>query len=141
MSDVMMALGSFQFGVQTTEYQSLKTAHSWRWAKKDRFGRKPSKQFHGADASSKSFSITIIPQNSDDLTRFGQLKDLADAGKPVRLISGGARWVDGRLQSSGADLGLWVVEKLDIDESMFMRDGTAISQVGSLSISEYGEDA
>jgi hypothetical protein len=141
MSDVMMALGSFQFGVRTAEYQSLKTSMSWRWAKKDRYGRKPAQQFHGADAATKSFEITIYPQNAADLGRYQQLKALADKGEPVRLVAGGAKWVNGSLVSSGADLGLWVIEKLDVDESLFMRDGTALEQKGSLQISEYGEDS
>jgi len=42
---------------------------------------------------------------------------------------------------AGADLGLWVIERLDVDENMFMRDGVALEFKGSLSISEYGDDA
>lgn len=140
MAEVMMSLGDFQFGVSTTEYQGLKTSMSWRWAKKDRYGRKPGKQYHGPDAASKTLDITIYPQNKRDLIRFQQIRNMADAGKPLRLVSGGSRWLDGLLVSAGADLGLWVIEQLEVSESMFMRDGTALEQNGSLTISEYGDD-
>lgn len=140
MADVMMSLGDFQFGVSTAEYQSLKTSMSWRWAKKDRYGRKPGKQYHGPDAITKTMEIVIYPQSKKDLTRFQQIKAMADAGKPLRLVAGGSRLVDGLLVPAGADLGLWVIEQLEISESMFMQDGTALEQKGSLTISEYGDD-
>lgn len=140
MSEVMLALGEFKFGIKTAQYQSLKTSMSWRWAQKDRYRRKPGKQFHGANASKKSLEIMVYPQDKHDLKRFQTIKDLADEGRPLRLIAGGARWVDGALVSSGADLGLWVIESLDVDETMFMEDGTALEQKGGLSISEYGDD-
>ena len=141
MADVMLALGDFKFGAKTAEYQSLKTSMSWRWAKKDRYGRKPGKQFHGPETITKTLEITIYPQDKDDLSRFTSIKTMADAGEALRLVAGGARWVDGALVSSGADLGLWVIEKLDVDESMFMTDGIALEQKGSLTISEFGDDS
>lgn len=141
MANIMMALGDFQFGISTVQYQSLKTSMSWRWAKKDRYGRKPSKQFHGADADTKSLEISIYPEDKTDLLRFRQIKAIADQGKPLRLVAGGSSWVNDALVSSGSDLGLWVIEKLDVNESMFMSDGTALEQKGSLMISEYGDDA
>lgn len=140
MGDVMMSLGDFQFGVSTAEYQGLKTSMSWRWAKKDRYQRKPAKQFHGPDSDSKTFEISIYPQGKKDLAIFQRIKALADAGKPLRLVAGGSRMVQGELIPSGADLGLWVIERLDVDENMFMRDGVALEFKGSLSISEYGDD-
>ena len=137
MADVMLALGDFQFGVSTAEYQALRTAHSWRWASMSRFGRKPAKQFHGP---TKTLSVAIYPQTSADLQHFQTLKALADQGKPLRLVSGGSRYSDGVLVPVGADLGLWCIDALDIDESMFMRDGTALEQKGTITISDYGDD-
>lgn len=140
MADVMLALGDFQFGVKSAQYQSLKTSMSWRWAKKDRYGRKPGKQYHGPEATTKALEILIYPQDKSDLARFQQIKALADEGKALRLVAGGSRWVNDSLVSAGADLGLWVIEQLDVDETMFMTDGTALEQKGSLLISEYGDD-
>jgi phage protein U len=140
MSDVMLALGDFQFGVATAEYQGLKTSNSWRWVSMARFGRRPAKQFHGPEASTKTLSVTIYPESKADLAHFQTIKDVADLGEPVRLVSGGSRSSDGVVVPAGSDLGLWVIESLDIDESMFMRDGVALEQKGTITISEYGED-
>ncbi|MCF1458078.1 MAG: phage tail protein [Shewanella sp.] len=141
MSDVMLALGEFKFGINSAQYQSLKTAQTWRWAKKDRYGRKPGRQYHGPESMVKTLDIVIYPQDKADLARFHQLRAMADQGKPLRLVAGGARWVDGGLVSAGADLGLWVIESLNVDESLFMSDGTALEQKGNLVIAEYGDDA
>lgn len=140
MSDVMLALGEFQFGVATAEYQGLRTSMSWRWAAMARFGRKPAKQFHGPEAATKTLSVTIYPDSKADLAHFQTIKNIAGEGKPVRLVSGGSRVSDGVVVPAGADLGLWVIESLDIDESAFMRDGVALEQKGTITISEYGED-
>lgn len=114
---------------------------AWRWAKKDRLGRKAARQFHGADSATKTLEIILYPQDKNDLTRFGKLRDMADVGKPLRLVAGGVSWTNGALVSSGADLGLWVIESLEVDESQFMANGTALEQKGNLTISEYGEDS
>ncbi|MFS2091695.1 phage tail protein [Pseudomonas sp. Irchel s3b2] len=140
MSEVMMALGDFRFSVATTEYQGLSTSMAWRWAKKDRYGAKPGKQFHGPDSTSKTFDITVYPQSRADVLLFDRLRMMGDAGEPLRLVSGGTAKVEGQLKQSGADLGLWVIDGLTVADEFFLKDGTPLVRKGSLSISEYGED-
>lgn len=137
---VMMALGGFQFSVSTTQYQNLKTSKSWRWAKYDRYGRKPGKQFQGADSDSKTFDITIYPQNAADLAIIDRLTAIGNDGTPLRLIAGALRRVNGIALGSGLDLGLWVMEKLDINENAFIDNGIALEIKATLTISEYGDD-
>ncbi|MGL1407026.1 phage tail protein [Vibrio parahaemolyticus] len=137
---VMMALGDFQFSMSTAQYQRLKTSMSWRWAKYDRIGRKPGKQYQGPDSDTKSFDIAIYPQSARDLEVMDNLKALGDQGKPKRLIAGALKRINGQAKGSGLDLGLWVLEKLDIDEGEFLDNGIALEIKGSLSISEYGDD-
>ncbi|TWC12022.1 hypothetical protein FBY06_14026 [Pseudomonas sp. SJZ085] len=140
MAEVMMALGDFRFSVKTAEYQSLTTSMAWRWAKKDRYKHKPGKQFHGPDSTTKALEITIHPQSRADVVLFDRLRVMGDAGEPLRLVAGGSALVDGELKQSGADLGLWVIESLNVADDHFMQDGTPLVRKGSLSISEYGED-
>lgn len=140
MAEVMMALGEFRFSVATTEYQSLSTSMAWRWAKKDRYRRKPGKQFHGPDTFSKTLDITVYPRNRADVLLFDRLRVMGDAGKPLRLIAGGTAISDGSLKQSGSDLGLWVIDGLTVADEHFMKDGTPLARKGSLSISEYGDD-
>ncbi|MCO7217119.1 phage tail protein [Halomonas sp. OfavH-34-E] len=140
MREVMMALGDFKFSISGTQYQSLQTSMGWRWAKKERFKRKPGMQFHGPDSTTKTLDIAIYPETSGDLEVIGRLKAMGDAGDPVRLVAGGSRWVVGLVVPAGTDLGLWVVNKLDVAEQFFMADGTPLEIKGTLSITEYGDD-
>lgn len=140
MAETMMALGDFRFSVATTEYQALSTSMSWRWAKKDRYGRKPGKQYHGPESTTKTLGITIYPESRADVVLFDRLRAMGDAGKPLRLVGGGTALVGGVLKQSGADLGLWVIDSLSVADEAFMRDGTPLVRKGSLAISEYGED-
>lgn len=137
---VMMALGGFQFSMSTAQYQRLKTSMSWRWAKYDRHGRKPGKQFQGADSGVKTFDISIYPQSSRDLEIIDTIRAIGDEGKPLRLIAGALKRFNGQTTGAGLDLGLWVMEKLDVDEGEFLDNGIALEIKASLSISEYGDD-
>ncbi len=141
MAEVMMALGDFKFSISGTQYQSLQTAMGWRWAKKERFKRKPGLQFHGPDSTTKTLDIAIYPEAAADLAVMRQLKAMGDAGKPVRLVAGGSRMVAGLVVvPSGTDMGLWVVNQLDVAEQFFMSDGTPLEIKGTLTITEYGDD-
>jgi uncharacterized protein len=131
-NEVMLALGDFQFSIDTAQYQTLSTSHAWRWQKKDRVGKKPARQFHGPDASSKNLDIMIYPQSKSDLLLLSKLKAIGDKGKPQRLVGG--------TPSGGADLGLWVIEKLDIAEQYFLTNGIPLEMKGTLMIAEWGED-
>lgn len=138
---VMMALGEFRFSVSGPQYQTLQTSMAWRWAKKDRFKRKPGLQFHGADANTKTLAIAVYPEKASDLAVMNNLQAMGDAGEPLRLIAGGSRWVEGVVVPAGTDLGLWVVNQLDVGEQYFMDDGTPLEIRGTLTLTEYGEDA
>ncbi len=137
---VMMALGGFQFSINTMQYQTLKTSMGWRWSKMDRVGRKPARQFNGSEGVSKTFNISHYPQNAEGLTQFDEVQAIADKGEPVRLVGGALRKSDGQVSGAALDLGLWVIEKLDLTEAQFLDNGLALEMVGSITISEYGED-
>ncbi|WP_372830506.1 phage tail protein [Pontibacterium sp.] len=140
MAEIMCALGDFIFSMDAAQYDQLQSNHAWRWAKRDRLARKPAKAYQGPDASAKTFNITIYPEKAADLAHFPNLKALGDSGTPHRLVAGGTQWLNGATVPAGADLGLWVVDGLQITDSEFMGDGTPLKQTGTLSISEYGDD-
>lgn len=129
---VMLALGDFLFSVSGAQYQQLSTSMGWRWAKRDRLNRKPAKQFQGPESDSKTLNITIYPQNKTDLYQFDRMKALADKGEPLRLVGG--------TPTGGADLGLWVIEKLVRTDQYFTDNGIPLEIKGTLTISEYGDD-
>ncbi|APU00760.1 hypothetical protein [Aeromonas phage Asp37] len=138
---VMMALGPIRFGVSTQEYESLSTSLSWRWVEKERYLREPAQQFQGRGSVTKSMKIVIVAEYGKDLDFLPAVTAEADKGKPFRLMAGSSRPVGGvSVVSSASDLGLWVITSLDINESEFMRDGTAILYDASMTIKSYGED-
>ena len=140
MAAIMMSLGGFKFSLSTLQYQELTTTLSWRWEKLNRYGRAPALQFHGKDAVSHTFKITLFPQNASDLNLFSELERIADGGRPVRLISGGSVAVSGAIKPSGADLGRYAITSLDVGRTEFMEDGTSLKQSATLTIMQYGED-
>ncbi|MGL5589071.1 MAG: phage tail protein [Aeromonas veronii] len=139
---VMMSLGPLRFGVSTQEYESLKTAMSWRWAEKARYLRAPALQYHGPATITKTFDVTIVVEKGADLNFIPSLQSLGDEGKPQRLVAGHSRPVAGvNMLSGGSDMGLWCLTDLALDESEFMRDGLAILVKATITIKSYGDDA
>ncbi|QIZ02637.1 hypothetical protein AhyVDH1_032 [Aeromonas phage AhyVDH1] len=138
---VMMALGRIRFGVSTQEYESLTTSMSWRWVEKERYMRAPAQQFQGKGSVTKSLKITIVAETGKDLDFLPAVQAEADKGLPMRLMAGHSRAVGGQaVVSASSDLGLWVILDLNVDESEFMRDGTAILYSATMTIKTYGED-
>jgi len=43
----MLQLGSFQFSIQSTAYQTLQRSIEYRWPAQDRFGKEPALQYVG----------------------------------------------------------------------------------------------
>lgn len=139
---VMMALGPLRFGVSYAEYDSLKTSYLWRWAEKARYLRAPALQFHGAGSITKTMEITIVAETGADLGYLPSVRMAGDMGAPHRMIAGHSRPVGGaQVMAAGADMGLWCITALDMDESEFLRDGTAILYKATITIKSYGEDA
>lgn len=138
---VMMALGPIRFGASTQEYESLATSMSWRWVEKERYLREPAQQFQGKGSVTKSLKIVIVAEFGKDLDFLPGVQAEADKGIPFRLMAGHTRPVSGTsVIAAGSDLGLWVITDLQVDESEFMRDGTAILYNATLGIKTYGED-
>ncbi|MAD77568.1 MAG: oxidoreductase [Rheinheimera sp.] len=129
---VMLALGDFFFSISTVQYQQLQRSKSWTWAKKNRLGRKPAKQFHGPDSDTITLNIAHFPENKAGLLMFSRLAALGDQGKPHRLVGSNAL--------GGSDLGLWCIESLEETDTEFTEDGIPLVIKGTLKISEWGED-
>ncbi len=138
----MMALGEIRFGMGTQEYESLATSMSWRWEERLRYMRDPAQQYQGPGSVSKTFKITIIAETGKDLDFLPFIRKVAGNGKPLQLMAGHSRPIGGVTTiAAGSNLGLWVITGLDIDESNYLRDGTALLYDATISIKSYGEDA
>ncbi|MGL5480667.1 MAG: phage tail protein [Aeromonas veronii] len=138
---VMMDLGGLRFGVSSQEYESLRTAVAWNWAEKARYGREAALQYQGKAATTKTMEVVIVAETGRDLEFLPMVEAMGDSGEPQRLVAGHSRPVGGvSMVAGGSDLGQWCLVSLDIGESEFMRDGTAIMYQATITIKKYGED-
>ncbi len=153
MSDVMMQLGTYQFSINTSAYQTLRRSVGYRWAAQDRIGRAAALQFIGPGEDSLSLDGVIFPthrelrnllsQRRPDAplsggsvlpVRFSQLSQLeamreqAAAGTPLLLLDG-----------QGQILGQWVIERVEEQQDNFARAGVARRQTFSLKLRKYSD--
>ena len=91
MTDVMMSIGGFKFGIATAAYEELTQTHSWRWAQQDRIGRKPGQQAVGPDATRLSLKGRVYPHWNGGLSQVVDLKALGDAMEPHLMVDGTGR--------------------------------------------------
>ncbi len=130
MTDVMMSLGSFKFGIETAAYDEMSKQHSWRWADQARIGRKSAQQAIGPDASTLSMKGRIYPHWKGGLGQISALKDLGDAMKPHIMVDG-----------TGRIWGKFVIMKLSETQKHLNEFGQPRRQDFTLELKEYGEDA
>ena len=128
--DVMLILGFFPFMVGTIAHQSLKRSNDYRWAKLDRIGRAPARQFIGEGDDRIDLDGYLLPHWTGGGDGIPLLRRLAATGKPMELID-----------HFGAIYGRFVVESIE-------ETGTELDPTGQprrvdfrVSISAYGDDA
>lgn len=129
MADVMMALGSYRFSINTAALQSISETHSWRWADHNVAGSKPKSQYIGPDLSTIRLPGTIYPHFRGGLEQTDKMKAEADKGEPLRMVDG-----------LGKDWGLWTVRQLQVDKSQLWTKGVARKIEFTLEIKEYSQE-
>jgi len=133
MSEVMLALGDYQFSVDAAQYQELERKHSWRWVTYHRVNQKSAAQFQGSDASEITLTGTIYGETSRDVQQIDQMKAEGDKGEPLRLVSGSS--------ALGRDWGLWCMESLHEKQNHLIDDGTPLKQSFTIRLKEYAADS
>ncbi len=126
---VMMALGSFRFGISGSGYQTFSRSASWRWEKVDRAGRAPAMQFLGRDADTITLEGVIYPHFKGGLRQVELMRLAASAGQPLILVDG-LGWVWER----------WVITSVEERKSVFMSDGAPRKIEFSVGLTAYGAD-
>ncbi len=130
LSLVMMALGTFRFGVNQANYQTFSRTASWRWEAQDRVGRRPAMQFIGPGADDITLEGVIYPHFRGGLRQVEMMRLVANQGQPLILVDG-LGWVWER----------WVITSVEERKSLFMADGTARKIEFTMTLSAYGSDA
>jgi len=127
---VMMALGTFRFGMANGAYRQFARSAAYRWSKVERIGREPALQYLGPDAHEIVIEGTIYPHYKGGLRQVDAMRLQADLGLPMMMVDG-LGWVWKR----------WVILRVEEQKSHFLRDGAPRKITFSLALQSYGPDA
>ncbi|MCU7933743.1 MAG: phage tail protein [Candidatus Thiodiazotropha sp. (ex Dulcina madagascariensis)] len=129
MNRVMMQLGSYQFGIETSAYEQLRRSTAYRWQGQDRIGRRPAQQFAGVGQETITLTGRIYPFYRGGLGQLDKMRAEAGQGEPRILVDGlGRIW------------GKWAVTRIDETQSVLMPDGVPEKIDFTLELAHYGED-
>lgn len=123
---VMMQLGSFQFGINTAAYQTLQRSQEWRWPSQELFNKPPILQYIGKGSESITIPGVIYPEWKGGTGQVKAMCVLADTGVPLTMIDG-----------LGNVMGLWVIEKIDENQSIFTGEGIARKAEFTIQLRRY----
>jgi phage protein U len=126
-SSVLLALGNYRFSVSDGAFQTFKRATSWRWPAQERIGMAPAKQFVGPGECTVSIEGVIYPHYAGGLRQIDQMIAQAGLGSPLQLVTGYGRY-----------LGLYCIEKVTDDQSVFMQDGAPKKIEFTIELGAYG---
>lgn len=126
---VMMALGTFRFGVNQANYQKARRVAAFRWQKQDRIGRAPALQYLGPDAMTMTLEGEIYPHFKGGLRQVEGMMLVAGLGQPMMLVDG-LGWVWRR----------WAITGVEDERTLFMADGAPRAIEFTLSLQAYGRD-
>lgn len=126
---VMMALGTYRFGIGRGAYQTFARSASWRWEQVDRIGRAPAQQYLGPGADEISLEGVIYPHFKGGLRQVELMRATAGTGRPMILVDG-MGWVWQR----------WVITAVEERKSVFLADGAPRKIEFSMSLRAYGDD-
>jgi phage protein U len=129
LGTIMMALGTFRFGVNRANYQTFIRDASYRWAKQDRLGRAPALQFLGPDAQEITLEGVIYPHFKGGLRQMDLMRAVAELGTPMMLVDGlGFVWQR------------WAIVTVSETKSVFLADGAPRRIEFSIRLQAYGGD-
>ena len=129
LGTIMMALGTFRFGVNRASYQMFTRDAAYRWAKQDRLGRDPALQYLGPDAEEITLEGVIYPHFKGGLRQMELMRAVARQGVPMMLVDGlGFVWQR------------WVITRVSETKSVFLADGAPRRIEFNVTLRAYGSD-
>ena len=110
---MMLALGMFVFSLPTAAYQELQRQTDWRHVSNNRVGAAPARQFVGRGEDAFTLPGIILPELAGSTLSLDALRLMANTGKAWPMVEG-----------NGRIYGLWVIESLNENKTVFFSDGT-----------------
>jgi phage protein U len=125
---VLLMLGGFKFSLNTAVFQQIQQSNDFRWQAQDRVGQMPALQYTGPGSATMTLPGVVYPLFRGAGNEMSQLRKLASQGKPQRLLTG-----------KGGNLGLWVIEKIDVTSSEFTVDNQIQKQDFALTLRKHSD--
>lgn len=126
---MMLALGMFVFSLSTAAYQELQRQTDWRHVSNNRVGAAPARQFVGRGEDAITLPGIILPELAGSTLSLDALRLMANTGKAWPMVEG-----------SGRIYGLWVIESLSENKTVFFSDGTPRRIEFTLSLKRIDDD-
>lgn len=126
---MMMALGMFVFSLRTAAYQELQRQTDWRHASNSRIGAAPARQFVGRGEDAITLPGIIFPELAGSALSLDAIRLMANTGKAWPMVEG-----------TGRIYGLWVIESLSENKTIFFSDGTPRRIEFTLSLKRTDDD-
>jgi len=127
---VMMALGSFRFGMRWVDYQRATHHAAYRWEQLNRAWRKPAAQYAGPGVQTITLEGVIYPHFRGGLHQLTGMRAIAGTGVPL-FMTDGMGWVWDR----------WVIVSVTETKSHLMADGAPRKIEFSVELQSYGSDS
>lgn len=129
MTDIMMALGEYRFGLETAAYDQLTRSDTYRWQAQNRLGRKPSQQYLGEGEATIEFSGVILPHFKGGLGQLDAMRAEAGKGEKLRLVD-----------SKGINWGHFVIKRINETQSQPISTGQPRRIEFRIELADYGDD-
>jgi len=126
--EVMLALGSFAFSIDTAAYENFTRETSWRWPVIPRIGNTPSIQYTGVESDSITLEGTIYTERAGT-GQIEALRELGGSEKPQLLVD-----------QYGYVSGKWCILSISEKKSGFFADGVARKQQFTIKLLRYWDN-
>lgn len=133
MSEVLLALGPFQFYMTGQSFQTMKNDAEFRWEPQKRLSRDVAEQFIGPGEQAVEIDAILYPQRFGGDQMPAEMKAAARTGTVMPLIA----MSDSGLQADV--IGLWVIQRLHSTRSIFDRTGARKIEF-TIQLKAYGSD-
>lgn len=117
MSEIMMQLGPFQFGLQTAAYQEFQRSTAYTWAAQARFGQDDTLQSTGPGEDTITLTGIVYPEHWGGTGQLDAMRALGGQAIAHTMVNG-----------RGQMMGDWVIEGVDERGSVFGPAGIALAQ-------------
>lgn len=130
MTEVLLALGSYRFSLDTAAHERLRRTTQYRWASQERLGQAPALQYVGPGSEEITLEGRIYPHHRGGLGQVDALRREATLGRALLLVDG-----------TGQVWGRFVVAQVEETQTVFWSDGRPRRVDFDVRLQRYGGEA